>query len=376
MSNPEPDRDITSVLVRSQATCTLLAASYHRVITNVKVLNAVEGEVFVYVGSLDNTPIARHFVGSNNTLKGEIDLPPGYNFYVVWTNAPTVLSQARITVSSMRLDPDEKGSTTALTWEPVERQRSLLAPDLQVSSGPQTVNGGATFNLPIQDMRAYQSFSVNIDITTIAAGTGWNPIGIAVVWLQNGSGAPNPVVYEDIYWIFANNNGSGGFPNQNGRFLLQDTVHGPFLRVVIFHNGVDNATVNMSIYGNSRSIARRYVGNHPNVGGVSSTALDDFDSVLYSNGFFVNAGAFVDGGIIRMAPGPATIKFIAGSASPLTFSMYSPSGNQFLSENLLAGGSLLIPYTLPRMATLLKIFNSGGVNNNFLALITTGRDNW
>lgn len=249
-------------------------------------------------------------------------------------------------------------------------QRSLQTADLVVSATNQALNAGGFFNLPIQDMRLYSSFILQMDVTTVAAPTAYNGIAVVCDW-RDAAALGNPV-FEDVHWIFPRGVGGGVFNCDNGRFEQQDAVHGPYLSIALFNNGVDNCTTNIRLFGHTRSLGRCYVRNTPNTGGV---AVDERSTVLFAGNAFIGPGAFQDN-LIRMAPGPASLMLITGAASTMTFQLYTPRGDLVYSEPVAAGATQLRQWDLPKTALKFEIINTGGANNNYTAAITANGQDW
>ena len=249
-------------------------------------------------------------------------------------------------------------------------QQSLQTADLAQSVTNQALNAGNFFSLPVQDMRAYSSFSVQVEVSTVAAPTAYNGIGIVMDWRDAAS--VGNAIYEDVYWIFPKGVGGGVFNTDNGRFECQDAVHGPFCRVTLFNNGVDNCTTDIRLFGNSRALGRRYVQNTPNTGGV---AVDMQSSILIANGSNLGPGA-TETKLLRMAPGPVTVVLQTGAAGPYTFNMFDPLGLLFYQEVVAAGAAPIHDIILPRCAVRFAAVNTAGVANGYFASLVSGRDNW
>lgn len=249
-------------------------------------------------------------------------------------------------------------------------QRALHTADLQQSATNQALNAGGFFSLPVQDMRPYTSFSVQVEVTTVGAPTAYNPIAVVLDW-RDAPSLGNPV-FEDVHWIWPRGVGGGVFAWESGRFEQQDVVHGPYLTVTLFNNGVNNCTTDIRLYGNTRVIGRNYVRNTPNTGGV---AVDEWSSVLLSDSSFVAAGAFKDI-LMRLCPGPASIMLICGAASTFTFQLYTPLGKLVYSEPVAAGVTALRQWDLPKTALKFEAVNTGGANNNYTVAITGNGQDW
>lgn len=245
----------------------------------------------------------------------------------------------------------------------------MMTADLVQSATNQQVNAGNFFNLPQQDMRLYSSFSVQVEVTTVGNATAWNGIGIALDW-RDQAGVGN-AIYEDVYWIFPRSPG-GAFAQENGRFECQDAVHGPYLNVALFNNGVDNVTTDIRLFGNTRSLGRRYVQNTPNTGGVS---IDPLSSLLVSDGVTpLGAGAAINR-IARLAPGIAYTR-MQSLGGTMNFDYITPDGRTIEGFGLAAGQDLHTSLALPRTAVRCRVTDTSGAANNYQWFLTTTRNNW
>lgn len=245
-----------------------------------------------------------------------------------------------------------------------------MTADLAVSVTNQALNAGNFFNLTKQDMRPYQSFFVQVEVSTVAAPTAYNGIGIALDW-RDGPGVAN-AIYEEVYWIFPRGVGGGAFNTDNGRFECQDAVHGPYLSVALFNNGVDNCTTDIRLFGNTRSLGRRYVSNTPNTGGV---AIDPLSSLLLSDTVTpLGAGAAINR-LVRMAPGFAHAR-MQSLGGTMNFDYLTPDGRTIEGFGLAAGQDLHTDLALPNTAVRCRVTDTSGAANNYQWFLTTARDSW
>lgn len=358
---PEAERALNATTVRGLTTCTLPATPYRRIITNIKVMNPVEGEVFVYVGSLDNLPIAKHFVGSNNTLKGELELGGGQNLFVVWTNGPANTSLATAEVSADRTEGGERAASTSLTWDAVQAQRSLLAPDLvAVVTNPTVAANTQTFSA-LLDMRAYQSAEVVVDsVFTTNAVNYRGETKVGVVWRDEPPlGGSQRVIYADTYSIWTRD------PNvtplmKEGRFHYQDAVHGPFLAVSAFNLNTSalNASITIAVYGNSRAIPGRFIRNYDGSVGQNNGSGQDYTTLFRGT---VAVTSAVDFPLpLRLAPGK--VRYYVSCVGPYSFYFRDIFGNQNIWREVGVANDIKGEFVAPGTA-MNMIVNSTATEN-------------
>lgn len=249
-------------------------------------------------------------------------------------------------------------------------QRDLATADLIVNQSSQALNAGNFLNLAAQDLRPYSSFAVEVDVTTNAAPTAWNGIGISIGWKDLAS--LGKAIYDDVYFIIPKGVG-GAFATDNGRFELQDAVHGPFLFVSLFNAGVDNCTATINLYGNSRALGRRYVQNVAVASGGFS--IDVSSSQLLSvNSTPLGAGAVIETAV-RMAPGVAYTR-MQSVVGAMIFQYFTPNGKEINGFNVAAGQDLHTDLALPRSAVICRVTDTSGAPNNYQWMLTTSRTSW
>jgi hypothetical protein len=94
---------ITGRLVNGACTAVFPPRPYPRVVITVDMVNSVTGPVTGFKGT-PNGAFSRVFgnaQGSNQQYTQPFRLPAGQQFFVVWTSAPAVLSDARATITWM-----------------------------------------------------------------------------------------------------------------------------------------------------------------------------------------------------------------------------------------------------------------------------------
>jgi hypothetical protein len=243
-------------------------------------------------------------------------------------------------------------------------QTSLNTADLVVNQAGNPLNGGGGFfNIGPFDMRLYSSYSVMAEVKTNALATGYNHISMTMIWTSDLGGTN--IVYEENFHWFAQDSGFGAFQTDYGRIENQDTIHGPYLRVVFENGGPDNSTCNFNFYGNSRTIARRYLANPFAFSGVG---IDFNDRMLVSVLSVALAAGASHNYILRMAPGRASVQFFNNVATG-QFQIFMPDGTGTFIWQPAAGVSLYQDITLPRSATRLRVFNFGGAGITYHAIV-------
>jgi len=113
----ERDEYQVGTLVNGFPTCVFHPKPYKRIITNIVVSNSATGPVFCYRGILGGTPIAQNLLGSNNTVKGDLEIPAGQSFFVQWTVLGASVRDAFARVSWERDDnPLVAGADRGEEW--------------------------------------------------------------------------------------------------------------------------------------------------------------------------------------------------------------------------------------------------------------------
>lgn len=238
-------------------------------------------------------------------------------------------------------------------------QASLDTADLVVNLTSQALGGGGFVNSVILDMRSYSSYSLTVKVTTNAAATQYNQIQIYTFWTQDNAGATR--MYMDNFEIFAADAGFGAFTSVFGRFDIQDAVHGAFLQISVVNTGADNCTLDLNIYGNSRTIARRYLSNPSWFDGIGSGFNDR--ALLGEIGTAIGAGVTVSR-LLRLAPARASF-ILFNALATVQWRLLRPDGTTIGIWQPAAGVALAFDYSLPRTATRLTINNFGGAGTTF-----------
>lgn len=356
---------LTATTVGGIATCTLPTKMYRRIVTNMKIQNTVEGEVFVRVGSLSATPTAQHLVGSNNTLRGEIEVPAGQNLFVTWTNAPTPVSAATVNISLDRVEEGDEHASGIITWDAVAAQRSLLAPDLRSLNQNLDIPAGFFGFSTTVDMRAYQSFSVTIDLTYVGVPAGWAGTRIDLVWTDE----TGRVIFEDNYNMFpASPNAVGAFHNRFNRLEVQDSAHGSFLTVQFVNsNGVNAVTANCLVFGNSRAISRQHVRNTDGTNGATSTVQEDLNVLVNLQNTAIN-NATTHTYILPISPTRVWHDWLTSQV--LFFNFWLSSTNLLIRQvTTVANVEDTREYLFPKNQIRMEVINTSGVVASYNATV-------
>lgn len=248
-------------------------------------------------------------------------------------------------------------------------QGSLQTADLVSINQFQVVNAGAAFSSSVFDTRIYSSYSIKVDTTANVIATAFNPWNISVTWTADPAGTQ--VVYREKYQIFGDGLGSVAFPWNYGRLELQDAVHGAYLFVTCTNAGTDQGLVTISVYGNSRSLGRRYVTNSATT--VPSSV--DLDTGLLMSTTVNNGAGVQTNAIMPLSPGPALVHRLAG-ASPYSLTFVTGTGAFIVQFQCPAGSENYNEIYLPRSAVRVNFNNVGGVIGALVLHVTSGRDNW
>lgn len=234
-------------------------------------------------------------------------------------------------------------------------QDPLHTADLQTAVQTLSIVTGATSQTAIFDMRPYSSFGINLTaVSHTPPQTNWNGIAYSVEWYSDAAGSQP--IYEDSGKFLVQDSG-GAFVTRFGTVEINDAVHGPYMQVTIVNQGPDTNDVSYRIFGNSRSMGRRYLINKPN--GINPT-VTGIEGILPPIGGFVAPGATFTNAQ-PMLPGQCTLSVQTGN-SAFTVLLTDPTGVGFWQTNIPANANNNYFLPLPRSAFLVKLTNTGAAN--------------
>jgi hypothetical protein len=233
-------------------------------------------------------------------------------------------------------------------------QTSLRTADLQSLQSGVIVNSIDSANSPELDMRAYSSYSIAISATTTGVPTGIGNVEISIGWYVDP--VIGGIIWEEYYEIFPRNVAGGVFLNTNGGLLVQDSVHGPYLFVIIQNLGPDQISLDITVLGNSRTLSRRYVAPYENSGSAmfnTDASMPNVASAAIGAGLTVNF-------MWPIAPGLKTL-FVQTLTSPMLYQFFTPSGRFIGFIRTIVGAEFIQQIAFPRTAVRVQITNTGAI---------------
>ena len=230
-------------------------------------------------------------------------------------------------------------------------QTSLNTGDLQVVTSNQAVGGGGFVFLDQLDMRLYSSCIIRADCLLSVAPTVFNPVELDVQWCEDVAGTTT--TWEDAVHFFAGNNTGSGFDSDTGRLLLQDVVHGPYLQVLLGHNGADDCAFTLTVYGHTRSIPGQYL-METRASLAGSTDVADLVVANIATTVGVGLSKFHT---TRVNPGKAYLLLTAAGA-PVTLTMFHADGRTL--DQFVAAVAVRQEIHLPRAGLKFQVANAGG----------------
>lgn len=251
-------------------------------------------------------------------------------------------------------------------------------PDWQVSTDTadrhdviigQNVGVGSFVSSATLDMRPYQSFYLRASASVVGAPTGYGWCHVDAVWTD--SLVAGTVINRDDLGFFPFAAAGGGFAVPNDGLYVQGPVSGAFCQLNILNNGPDIINVSADFYGNTRSLP--YRSAREQLGGAGGGTVTT-DLKLIGVSAALGAGAVAQQ-ILRIAPGPVSIRMVAITAGML-FEYFEPGGTQIHAAALVAGADVNQEKRFGRRTIRAQITNTAGVGGTYGLQIVSGPVGW
>lgn len=214
---------------------------------------------------------------------------------------------------------------------------------------------GAAQSLGVFDVRQFASYYLKIFTTTGIPATAFNSANVSLTW-RSTNVLTNNGVFQDFYEWWSDSPGPGAFTTSLGIVEIQDTMHGPYMDVVITNNSAtDNINVSFLLMASTRILSEPFVRQQAGIDGV----------LLNIPTMAIGAGATQT----QLAPllyGRAFQKLQNNGANTLTFNIYYGSlGPPIIEEQFViaAGTADRRDVILPKRALRVDILAPGGASS-------------
>ena len=249
-------------------------------------------------------------------------------------------------------------------------RRPLFTNDIVVYSAATSQAFNTVASTGALDMRQFASFTVFANVVSHANATAFNPQILQLNW--SILGGVNPQMSNEYYGFFAHGLNSVPFFADNGLMSVADNIHGPFLNVSLFQNGVDTCDAILQVVGQTRTLGGRSVRSD-NPFGTQPRKLSASTLVSLTN---LNlAGGATSSTVMRLAPGRASARFATTTQGGF-FEVVDAEGSEVFGKLFGAGIDQTFDFSLPNSSCIMKVTNTSGVAAVYVATVTSDRNDW
>lgn len=221
---------------------------------------------------------------------------------------------------------------------------------------PGAMNAGTSYDSGFIDISKFESYTINVDASTIPVPTNSNSIAVTILQYDIPG---STILRADFAEFYANQAGAvgTGFPQtQNGQLVVRDQCHGNWLRVILHNSGVDQIGVSLTIAGQSRPVGGLYIREFSDL--ITTNFRSPDNLILDALQTAVPAGR-QDVWTTQVGCGPCMFIMIDQTQ---TFTMdVLIAGAQVISDRftLVAGSTTRTVYYLPNRGARILVTNTG-----------------